>query len=206
MDFHFTVDWFQSTAQATWDQLIPQIDPTRLLEVGSYEGASACYLVQRLAATKPIELYCVDTWEGGIEHQEATIGMAGVEARFDHNLGVARAAVAHPVELVKLKGRSDLVLASLLAEGKAGHFDFVYIDGSHQAPDVLCDAVLGFRLLRVGGVLVFDDYLWHEHAIPDSDPLRCPKPAIDAFANLYFRKLSILRAPLYQLYAQKLSD
>lgn len=206
MDFHYTANWFRLMAQPSWDQLIPQINPSRLLEVGSYEGASACYLIQQLGATKPIELYCIDTWEGGIEHQEATVGMAGVEARFDHNIQVAQAAVPHPATVTKLKGRSDRLLAQLLAEGKHDYFDFIYIDGSHQAPDVLCDAVLGFRLLKVGGVMAFDDYLWHEHAIPDSDPLRCPKPAIDAFTNLYFRKLNIIQAPLYQLYVQKLAD
>ena len=100
---------------------------------------------------------------------------------------------------------SEDALAKLLVEGKKNYFDFIYIDGSHQAPDVLADAVLGFKLLRVGGLIVFDDYLWSETMPYGKDPLRCPKPAIDAFVNLNFRKLQIITAPLYQLYVQKLS-
>jgi len=37
--------------------------------VGSYEGASACYLIDRLAVRHELELHCVDHWRGGIEHQ-----------------------------------------------------------------------------------------------------------------------------------------
>ena len=85
-------------------------------------------------------------------------------------------------------------------------FRFVYVDGSHQAPDVLCDAVLGFKLLKIGGVLAFDDYLWAETSETTKDPLRCPKPAIDAFVNVNFQKLRVIKAPLYQLFIQKLTD
>jgi predicted O-methyltransferase YrrM len=132
--------------------------------------------------------------------------MAAVERRFLSNTHLAAAGSANPVDLVVHKGLSELILARLLTEGKAGYFDFVYVDGSHQAPDVICDAILGFKLLRVGGVMAFDDYLWAENLPTGIDPIRCPKPAIDAFTNLYCRKVRILQAPLYQLYVQKVAD
>ena len=205
----FTTSWFAAGAKAVWDQLLPEINPTRILEIGSYEGASACYLIDRLGRDKSLEIHCVDSWEGGVEHGEggsAQANMADVESRFRRNVAAAIAASPHPVDLIVRKGRSDLEMAKLLAEGAAGTFDFVYIDGSHQAPDVLCDAVLGFRLLRANGVIAFDDYLWQESLPYGVDPLRCPKPAIDAFTNLYARKIQIISAPLYQLYVRKLSD
>ncbi len=100
-------------------------------------------------------------------------------------------------------GLNSTQLPKLLAEGKQGYFDFVYIDGSHQAPDVLLDAILGFEPLRTQGIIVFDDYLWQEPLPGGTDPIRCPKIAIDAFTNIYCRKLRIIGAPLYQLYMQK---
>ena len=88
-----------------------------------------------------------------------------------------------------------------------GHFDFIYIDGSHQAPEVLCDALLCFLLLKKNGVMVFDDYLWHEELSYGLDPIRSPKIAIDAFTNIFCRKIRIVsRAPLYQLYVEKISE
>jgi predicted O-methyltransferase YrrM len=163
--YQFTNGWFDAHARGVWDQLIPSVNPTRILEVGSYEGASTVYLISLLGPNHGLEVHCVDTWEGGIEH--AGVDMSAVEHRFHHNVGMASAAVANPVDVIKHKGFSDAGLARLLAEGKAGYFDFVYIDGSHQAPDVLCDAVLAFRLLRVGGVMAFDDYLWADRTPRD---------------------------------------
>jgi predicted O-methyltransferase YrrM len=208
-ELEYTNAWFLNTAKSVWDQLIPQINPTRILEIGSYEGASTCYLIDLLAQKKEIEIHCVDNWQGGIENKPggfAESDMSAVERRFLCNTGVAKAKADHRVDLVCHKGNSDKELARLLADGKEGYFDFVYVDGSHQAPDVLCDAVLGFRLLRVNGVMAFDDYLWSETLPYGVDPIRCPKPAIDAFTNIHCRKIRILSAPLYQLYVQKIAD
>lgn len=205
----FTNDWFD-VVKGPWADLLARLLPRKLLEIGSYEGASACFMVNQLASRFPIELHCIDTWEGGVEHRLDGTDMSRVEHRFRSNLQLAMQATAeqpHAVQLAVHKNRSDLALAALLAQGHAGTFDFAYIDGSHQAPDVLSDAVLAFKLVRVGGVMVFDDYLWAENDLPGGrDLLRCPKPAIDAFVNCYFRKVEVLRGPLYQLYVQKTAD
>lgn len=204
----FTNDWFD-VVKPVWETLIPQVNPRRVLEIGSYEGASACYLIDQLTREAPLEIHCIDTWEGGVEHAadgSASADMTAVESRFHHNTTLVMGNARNATNLVVHKGYSDLCLARLLTEGHAGYFDFIYVDGSHQAPDVLSDAVLAFKLLRNGGVMVFDDYLWAEPLPYGKDPLRCPKTGIDAFINCYFRKLEILRAPLYQLYVQKISQ
>lgn len=207
--YDFTKNWFERHIKV-WDSLIPQINPTRILEIGSFEGVSTCYLIEKIAATKKLEIHCIDTWEGGVEHKKGGIAQAdmpAVEKRFHHNTKIAIRQVSNAVKLVVHKGPSDLELSKLLAEGKQGYFDFIHVDGSHQAPDVLCDALLSFRLLKSGtGVIAFDDYLWQEELPNGTDPLRCPKPAIDAFTNIYCRKIKIIRAPLYQLFIQKISD
>lgn len=205
-EFVYTNNWFDSVAKKVWESLIPQIKPKRILEVGSYEGASACYLINKLAQESPIEIHCIDTWEGGVEHQASDMDMVSVERRFHHNTKIAISRATHKVELTVHKGPSDFCLAKLISQNRGNYFDFIYIDGSHQAPDVLSDAVLGFRLLKVGGIVAFDDYLWAENLPYGKDPLRCPKTGIDAFINCNFRKVQIISAPLYQLYVQKIAD
>jgi predicted O-methyltransferase YrrM len=205
--YDFTNAWFQSTAQANWDTIVLPRRPTKILEIGSYEGASACYLIDRLADELDIELHCVDSWGGGIEHQGGGVAeadMAQVYLRFEHNITLAIEAAQRKVDLLIHRGYSDLMLAKLMHDGFLGYFDLVYIDGSHQAADVICDAVLAFKLLRIGGLMVFDDYLWSEDLPHGIDPLRCPKPAIDAFTNIFCRKLRFIQAPIYQLYLEKL--
>jgi predicted O-methyltransferase YrrM len=85
----FTNNWFEVTAKQVWDSLIPQINPTTILEIGSFEGASACYLIANCASKSPIEIHCIDTWEGGIEHKGAGVNMSDVERRFLDNTRIA---------------------------------------------------------------------------------------------------------------------
>ena len=73
--------------------------------------------------------------------------------------------------------------------------------------DVLTDAVMAFPLLRVGGIMAFDDYLWTVEAKGEENPLFMPKPAIDAFANLFLRKMSVMRGGVgEQHFLRKHSD
>jgi hypothetical protein len=53
-----------------------------------------------------------------------------------------------------IEGYSQLELRKLPLES----YDVIYIDGSHDMTDVLEDAVLSSRLLKDGGLLIFDDY------------------------------------------------
>jgi len=206
-DYLFTNSWFDRH-KAVWRPLLKELGPARILEVGSYEGNSTTYLIETLASQRNIDIHCIDSWEGGIEHKaggSAEANMTEVEARFHYNVKVAQGKANHAARITLHKGFSHTQLPKLLAEGKQGYFDFIYIDGSHQAPDVLLDAVLGFELLRTRGIIAFDDYLWQESLPGGVDPIRCPKLAIDAFANIYCRKLKIITAPLGQLYVQKIS-
>jgi hypothetical protein len=207
-EYMFTNSWFDRH-KAVWSSLLDELSPKRILEVGSYEGNSTTYLIEAIAGHRDVEIHCIDSWEGGIEHRaggSAEVDMSDVEARFHHNVQVARCRARHGVTVVLHKGFSNTQLPKLIAEGKQGYFDFIYIDGSHQAPDVLLDAVLGFELLSPQGIIAFDDYLWQEPLPGGVDPIRCPKLAIDAFVNIYCRKLRVIRAPLCQLYLQKINS
>lgn len=208
LEQEFTTNWF-SVARSVWNNLMPRENPKRVLEIGSFEGASACYLIETLGARYPLELHCVDTWQGGVEHQSGGFyekSMSEVESRFRRNTDIARERAAHAIDLHVHKTTSDLALAGLLAAGKASYFDFIYIDGSHQAPDVLTDAILAFKLLRVGGILAFDDYLWSENLPQGVDPVRCPKIAVDAFCNIFCRKMKVMPGGGVQLYARKTAE
>jgi len=169
----FSNTWFDGSIDLWVDLLSPLKAAGRsleLLEVGSWEGRSSAFLLSYLPNAR---LTAVDTWAGGIEHQERP-DLATLEQRFDHNVSAFRE------RLVKRKGLSSIVLAELAAHEKEC-FDFIFIDGSHFADDVMVDAVLGWQLLREGGVMVFDDYLWR---LERYGWKKNPAPAVNLFLRL----------------------
>ena len=202
-DYKFTQDWFH-WAPPVWSQLIPLLPtdaPRRFLEVGSFEGRSAVWIIENMMQDGDT-LYCVDTWDGGEEHSNGE--MDGAEERFDHNRSLAIAG--KNVEVHKVKRDSVTQFAIMYAanvmntaiEEPTRDLDFIYIDGSHIAKDVLTDACMAWPLLKKGGIMVFDDYMWGE----PRDILHRPKPAIDAFCNLFAEEAEIVHMA-YQLIVRK---
>jgi len=200
--YDFSEDWF-SNHIPSWNRILERVRPRRVLEIGCYEGRSASFIIEACSAYGALSLHCVDTWEGSADLSPER--MRGVERRFDANVGVAIRRAQAPVQLTKLKTSSRAALATLLARN-GEPFDLIYIDGSHTAPDVLLDAVLAFQLVRVGGVMIFDDYLWSMEPPLYADPLNTPKLAIDTFAAIYARKVRVLPDfPNAQCYLEKIA-
>jgi len=203
-DYSFTTDWI-SEFIPVWSVLIREIPAIgKILEIGSYEGRSTVWFIENaFKAAGKGELFCIDTWEGGAEHQG--IDMSAVEERFLRNVEIAKSRAEAEITVTLLKGPSCDKLVSLIAGGHGLSFDVIYVDGSHQCPDVLSDLVLSFQLCKIGGLIICDDYLWRAGTHGQENLLDQPKLAIDAFVNCYLRKLALYNAPLYQLYIKKTS-
>ena len=162
------------------------------LEIGSFEGRSSIWIAENMMQDGD-RLNCIDTWMGGEEHGEEN--MSEVEERFRANLIVAAKKFPERV-IVQQKGTSTLALAHKIRHG--AFYDFIYIDGSHKAPDVLTDACMSWPLLKREGLMVFDDYMWGN----PRDALHRPKIAIDAFTNIFGETAEMVHVG-YQLVVRK---
>lgn len=205
-EFIFNTDWFSHNTPSL-RKIISDIKPKRILEIGSFEGLSTKFFIEESAKyTDEFEIYCIDSWQGGQEH----IGkwdMSSVEDVFEHNIKLLLSGLSHKVSVSKDKGYSHDKMINLIAKGYSNYFDFIYVDGSHEAPDVLFDALLAHRLVRVGGIIAFDDYLWSPNKIMEDDHYLLVKPAVDHYVNTYQRKVHVIQMmQLYQLYVMKLAD
>jgi predicted O-methyltransferase YrrM len=69
-------------------------------------------------------------------------------------------------------------------------FDEIYVDGSHVADDVLTDGIIAWRLLKQGGVLIFDDFLWPCYLRARANPAW----AINLFLKYHAGEYNILNA------------
>ena len=194
-EYQFTKDWF-AWAPEVWTQLTPMLPhgtQRSFLEIGSFEGRSAVWIAENMMNPGDT-LYCIDTWEGGEEHKAGGEDMGSVESRFDHNR--QKVMAENDVAVFKFKDTSTRWLAAAIREYEA--FDFIYIDGSHIAKDVLTDACMAWPMLQPKGLMVFDDYMWGD----PRDILHRPKPAIDAFTNIFAEEAEIVHVG-YQLVVRK---
>lgn len=202
MEYEFSNTWFANHWN-NWLTATKDLTVKNILEVGAFEGQSAARMINHFSALEELFVVSIDTWEGGIEHKH--LDMAEIESRFDRNLEKAVCEAPRKVRLLKMKGSSDLELAKLIAQGRSDTFDLVYIDGSHQAADVLTDCVMGYRLCRPGGLIICDDYLWSTEPIGQEELYNMPKLGIDAFSLAFSRKVRQLPLHLYQAYFTKIS-
>jgi len=197
-EYQFTKDWF-NWAPDVWKQLIPHLPERKhFLEIGSFEGMSAVWTVENMMEDGGA-ITCIDTWEGGAEHVNGE--MNGAEDRFHHNITEIKKKFPDRA-VMSFKDTSVNALAALLTVDKSNFkpFDFIYIDGSHLAKDVLTDACMAWPLLKPKGFMVFDDYAWKP---PGFTLLDRPKFAIDVFTCLFENEL-VVSFTGYQLIVRKI--
>jgi len=119
--------------------LVELIGARRCIEVGTFTGYSA--LAVAMALPNDGELIACD-----ISDEYPSIGRPFW----------AEAGVDHKIDLRLAPGIETL--DALIAEGRSGDFDFVFIDAEKQTyPDYFDRAV---DLLRVGGLIAVDNVLW----------------------------------------------
>lgn len=139
-DKEWTQYWHDN-ATGMWARWIDPTKYKRALEIGSFEGASAVWLLDMIPNLK---ITCIDIFESCFDD---VIGE--YEQRFDRNVA------EYGKRVTKLKGRSIDVLKTFSSRKK---FDLIYIDGHHSYEAVQADIALAFPLLKKGGLMIFDDY------------------------------------------------
>lgn len=191
----YQVDWFTPQLSLWEKYLIPLEGQPHIsfLEIGSFEGRSAVWLLKHVLTHETAHIVCIDPFHGSIENQNKPgLDLSKIEANFDHNIKETESA--HKVTKIKKYSHEAYV------DVYSSRFDFIYIDGSHTAPDVLSDAVMYFHLLKVGGIMIFDDYEWNE---PGMTGLNTPKPAVDAFFSIYCDSIEVLHLGIQAVIKRK---
>lgn len=196
--YQFTTDWFGEN-MLVWNQVLKRFTDSpnaRFLEVGSWEGRTACWLLDNILRHDTSTLTCIDTFQGSIEHTAMGLGehLNSLESIFDHNIK----QTGKFMQVKKLVGFSQEWLRQLPVDT----FDFFYVDGSHVAADVLEDTILGWRLVKIGGIVIFDDYEWGAY---QDQPILHPKLAVDSFLNIFQDKLKIIYQG-YQVVIEKIAN
>jgi len=140
----FSENWFEANIPH-WERWLADFcgrPGLRALEIGSFEGRSALWLCERILTAEDSRIDCLDLF--------ATDPIYGdYHARFRAN------TAAHAHKIREFAGNSFDSLRRV-----DGAYDIVYIDGGHSAFCAMADGLMSWPLLKPGGVMIFDDYLW----------------------------------------------
>jgi predicted O-methyltransferase YrrM len=182
-------NWFDGQRYNFEDQLTHLADrpDLRFLQIGAYTGDASVWLCENILTNPTSVLIDVDTWEGSDESEHSKID-------FDRVLAYYEARITKYRKVIRLKMTSDKYFTGEIA----AKFDFIYIDGDHTAAQVERDAENAWKLLKSGGIIAFDDYLWGQ----DLPEHTTPKPAIDRFLLTHTNEYQIL-VDSYQVWLRK---
>jgi len=153
MPKHFTHDMhqcFPSGAEEAFGHL--RGTPARILEIGTFEGQSACWLLDNIL-THPKSQYV------GIEidperWNTTKRNLAGYD-RWELILGDSTML-------------ADTPLGSLLGHNDQPLFHGIYVDAGHLEHEAFTDALNSWALLAPGGTILFDDYTLKESSLDPS--------------------------------------
>ena len=192
---YFSSDWFDKLAKNNFENVIVSLyreKQFKYLEIGTFEGASLYYLLNNCPNCQAFVIDPFDNFNGTINQLQT----------FKDNLK------EHLHKITIIKGYSKNYLPTF----EENTFDCIYVDGDHTSYGVLIDAFLSFPLLKSGGYMIFDDYMWihndGSHQIPDENDPRLqdklnPHTGINIFLSFYKENVQIF-AKNWQLIIKKI--
>jgi len=147
----FSHDWFSNKIWMWHDLLAPlRGAAAKVLEVGVFEGRSVIFCLEYMPHSHVVAIDHFVCKKGWTSSQGVTL-QQDCEEIFDHNVE------RYGERVRKMTSPSWAALSSLIYERQ--EFDLIYVDAAHNTPDVLADSLLAWRMLKVGGLMVWDDFM-----------------------------------------------
>jgi predicted O-methyltransferase YrrM len=174
-------NWFAMGAQYYFEKYMTQVKDTPItaLQIGAYTGDASLWLMENALTHPDSRLIDVDTWLGSDEQIHKEFNWSDVETVYQSKLE----PYIKSGKIIPKKMKSTDFLRDARSK-----FNFVYIDGDHEAFAVLEDFTFVFDLVVPNGIIAFDDYTWGEYL-----PIhKRPAFAIDAIRNCYQDKVEII--------------
>lgn len=181
-----TPNWFEPVARQNFENYLSHLagkPNLRFIQVGVFAGHASEWLLKNILTDQSSQLLDIDTWEGSDEHTD--IDFTAIHKEYLERV------VSKFTNIYSVVADSAMYLTYL----KKDYSDFIYIDGDHRALAVINDAENAWPLLKSGGILAFDDYLW-------TDQVDTPKEAVDRFIATHNDELDVLHHG-YQVWVQK---
>ena len=147
-NYRYTNDWFTSCElKNNLYRFVDRSAKLNMLEIGSYEGLSACFFSENFLDHPESTLICVDPFD----LSDVTTPLTDMtKENFLFNIRNSKNA-----SKIRLK---DTYSNKFFPENKE-KFDIIYIDGSHLEADIIHDMTESDKVLKSGGIMWMDDYM-----------------------------------------------
>lgn len=181
-----------------WKERI-EIDSSKelqILEIGVYKGEMSIWFINNLLENKNSKIDLVDTWKGSVEYNE---DFEKVYEEYKENIKYSK----YPEKAIENRMTSLEFLAKHILKHKNPYYDLIYIDACHDSRCVMTDAMLSWKVLKLNGFLVFDDYGWN--LLRDKPDYVRPKMSIDCFLNLFRDDIKIIHKG-YKVFLKKIKE
>ena len=180
---------FEGTAYklaSNWFPIIPknhyENKKINYLEIGTFYGANIISVGKTYGSHPESELYCIDPWIDYNDYPQYKNTQENTYNTFLRNID--NAGLKDKIKIKRGFSNEQIV------KFKDNFFDIIYIDGNHEPDYVLEDAVLSFRKLKEGGIMIFDDWGWGG---PDMT-----QKGIEGFLFGYHKKITLLNLNHHQ--------
>ena len=182
-DYFFPIDRFTHRIVLFETHLVPLANQENfaVLEVGSYFGMSACWLLDKVLTHPSAKLTSVD-------HQ--------FNKTLEENL--AKTGAREKVTLL------EKYITGYLTSLKPQSFDLANLQDKQKQWDyVHKHTALVWKLVKVGGIIIFGDYGWRNPQNPEKDPTK----GIDLFLDSIKGKWEVIAQPPrgFQLMIRKIA-
>lgn len=179
-------NWFAKSAIDNFATYLIQdtgLPDLNYLQLGAYTGDASVWLLENILTGQGSRLTDVDTWQGSDEEEHKSMDFNDVYETYKKKL--------EPYQERLLALRTDTVTSLINDLNYQGNeYDFIYVDADHTTVGVLLDAELGWRLLKSGGIMAFDDLTWGSHLPPSQSP----KAGILLFAERHKEEFDLVVA------------
>jgi len=142
-----------------WEVISKHIDvnkPLKCLEVGTHEGQSSMYFLKNILKNPKSKLLCCDPW---IKSHWLNLNPSNLcyEDVFDFNVK-NNIKLGSKNKLKKYRGKNSDLYKENWFKSKNNKYDIIYIDDIHTYESTKLNIENGFPKLKVGGIMIFDDY------------------------------------------------
>lgn len=169
----FQTHWFDEHCRREWDLNFPRFMPGPInayLELGLGEGHSMRWVLEHLA---PARAYACDPYIPKRKNERD---------HYRRNKENMRANLRQWLEdgtlTVYYEKSYDVLMSGRLHKAEPDGFDLIFVDADHRCLPCLTDCVLCWPLLKMGGIMIMDDY---DRRYQRGWPMT--REGIDAFLN-----------------------